>query len=171
MKRMFTLKSGAVILALLLPVFSSPEAGAGDWTISGDGCKVWNPHPASGETTRWTGGCKDGFADGMGTLEWQRGAKTLERDEGQWRGGRQISGSQSWSAGQYNGQFADSLPNGRGVLVLGDSRYEGLFLNGKPNGKGTLINASGAFDGNWTDGCFNDGKRRAAIGVSLQSCP
>ena len=41
MKRMFTLKSGAVIVALLLPVFSSNEASAGDWTIADDGCKVW----------------------------------------------------------------------------------------------------------------------------------
>jgi hypothetical protein len=107
----------------------------------------------------------------MGALEWQRGGKTYERDEGQWRGGRQISGSQVWPGGQYDGQFADSLPNGRGVLIFGDARYEGLFVNGKPNGKGTLTNPSGSFDGNWADGCFNDGKRRATIGVSLQSCP
>lgn len=104
-------------------------------------------------------------------LEWQRDGKTYKRDEGQWQGGRQISGSQVWPGGQYDGQLADSLPHGQGVLILGDARYEGLFLNGKPNGKGTLINASGAFDGNWTDGCFNDGKQRAAVGVSLQSCP
>ena len=107
----------------------------------------------------------------MGTLEWQRGGKTYERDEGQWRGGRQAIGSQVWPGGQYDGEFADSLPNGRGVLVLGDARYEGLFVNGKPNGKGTLTNASGAFDGNWTDGCFNDGKHRASFGVTMQSCP
>ena len=93
--------------------------------------------------------------------------ETYERDEGQWRAGRQISGSQVWRGGQYDGQFADSLPNGRGVLIFGDARYEGLFLNGKPNGKATLTNASGSFYGNWADGCFNDGKHRAAIGVSL----
>ena len=171
MKWVGMVKVGAVILAALLtPVFIS-GAIAGDWVIAGDGCKVWNPNPTSGETIRWTGACKDGFVEGMGTLEWQRGGKTYERDEGQWHGGRQISGSQVWPGGQYDGQFADSLPNGRGVLTFGESRYEGLFLNGKPNGKGTLTNVSGAFDGNWTDGCFNDGKRRAAIGVSLQSCP
>ena len=171
MKRMAIHKAEGVILALLLlPVFVT-GAIAGDWAVAGDGCKVWNPHPASGETIRWTGGCKDGVVDGMGTLEWQRGGKAYERDEGQWLGGRQISGSQVWPGGQYDGQFADSLPNGRGVLILGDARYEGLFVNGKPNGKGTLTNASGAFDGNWTDGCFNDGKRRASMGVSLQKCP
>ena len=167
----FILKGVAFVVALLLLPVPFARAIAGDWAVAGDGCKVWNPHPTAGENIRWTGACKDGFVEGMGTLEWQRGGKTYERDEGQWRAGRQISGSQGWPGGQYDGQFADSLPNGRGVLIFGDARYEGLFVNGKPNGKGTLTNASGSFDGNWADGCFNDGKHRAAIGVSLQSCP
>jgi hypothetical protein len=51
----------------------------------------------------------------MGTLEWQRGAKTYERDEGHRRSGRQITGSQVWTGGEYDGQFAESLPNGCGV--------------------------------------------------------
>ncbi|HWJ19209.1 MAG TPA: hypothetical protein VNR65_10825 [Geobacterales bacterium] len=165
------LKGVAFVMALLLLPISISGAIAGDWAVAGDGCKVWNPNPTTGENIRWTGPCKDGIVEGMGTLEWQRSGKTYERDEGQWRGGHQISGSQVWPGGQYDGQFADSLPNGRGVLVFGDARYEGQFVNGKPNGKGTLTNASGSFDGNWADGCFNDGKHRAAIGVSLQSCP
>ena len=164
-------KDGAAFVAALILAVSVTDAAAGDWAAVGDRCKVWNPYPAGGETIRWTGACKEGFADGMGTLEWQRGGKTYERDEGEWRGGRQIGGSQSWPGGHYDGQFADSLPNGRGILILGSARYEGMFVNGKPNGKGTLTNASGAFEGTWTDGCFNDGKHRAAIGVSLQSCP
>ncbi len=101
----------------------------------------------------------------------KQAARTQERDEGQWRGGRQISGAQVWPGGRYDGQFADSLPGGRGILSVGDARYEGSFFNGKPNGKGKLTNASGSFDGDWADGCFNDGKHRAAIGVSLPSCP
>ena len=165
------LHGGGVIAGLVFLAVSFNGAMAGDWAVAGDGCKVWNPHPANGETIRWTGGCKDGFVEGMGALEWQRGGKTYERDEGQWRGGRQMSGSQVWPGGQYDGQLADGLPSGRGVLILGDARYEGLFLNGKPNGKGTLTNASGSLEGNWTDGCFNDGKHRDAIGVSVQSCP
>ncbi len=165
------LNGGGVIAFLLLLVLSFDGAIAADWAIAGDGCKVWNPHAANGEAIRWTGACKDGFVEGMGTLEWQRGGKTYERDEGQWRGGRQVNGSQVWPGGQYDGYLADGLPSGRGVLILGDARYDGLFLNGRPNGNGTLTNASGSFDGTWTDGCFNDGKRRAAIGVSLETCP
>jgi hypothetical protein len=171
MKHMFIHKAEGVIVALLLVAGSITGAIAGDWAIAGDGCKVWNPRPGSSETIRWTGGCKNGFVEGMGALEWQRGGKTYERDEGQWRGGRQISGSQVWPGGRYDGQFADGLPNGRGVLLLDHARYEGLFLNGKPNGEGTMTNASSSFNGNWTDGCFNDGQHRASIGVPLQSCP
>ena len=171
MKRLFLHGAEAIIVALLLLAAPILGAFAGDWAVAGDGCKAWNPHPTNGETIRWTGGCKDGFVEGMGTLEWQRSGKAYERDEGQWRGGRQVRGSQVWPGGQYEGQFADSIPNGRGVLIFGDARYEGLFVNGKPNGKGTLTSASGSFDGNWTDGCFNDGKHRASIGVSASSCP
>jgi len=146
---------------------------AGDWIADAKtGCKVWNPQPSAGETARWSGPCKDGFADGKGALDWLRGNSQYERDEGVWRAGRQTGeGAQTWPGGQYKGQFLDSLPHGKGVLISGEARYDGAFLNGKPNGKGAMTNASGTFDGTWADGCFNDGKRRAAFGVSVQSCP
>ena len=146
---------------------------AGDWIADAKtGCKVWNPQPSAGETVRWSGPCKDGFADGKGALDWLRGNSQYERDEGEWRAGRQTGeGAQTWPGGRYKGQFLDSLPHGKGVLISGEARYDGAFLNGKPNGKGAMTNASGTFDGTWADGCFNDGKRRAAFGVSVQSCP
>jgi hypothetical protein len=146
---------------------------AGDWIADAKtGCKVWNPQPAPGETAKWTGPCKDGFAEGKGVLEWFKAGNTYERDEGEWHAGHQMGdGAQTWPGGQYKGQFADGLPHGRGVLIVGGGRYDGAFLNGKPNGKGVLTNASGTFDGTWAEGCFTDGKRRAAIGVSLPSCP
>ncbi len=159
---------GGFAISLLLTC----GAFAGDWIADAkSGCKVWNPRPAPGETVTWLGSCKDGLAEGKGVLEWHQGGGSHERDEGEWRAGRQMGeGTQTWPQGQYKGQFSDGLPHGRGVLVFGDVRYNGDFLNGKPNGKGTLTNASGTFDGAWQDGCFNDGKRRAAIGVSVQSC-
>jgi hypothetical protein len=173
MKRRYRLKTSAV-LAIVCGFLSASATGAaaGDWAVASGGCKVWNPHPVPGETARWTGSCKDGLVEGPGVLEWQRGDKTYERDEGIWRSGRQTGeGSQTWPRGQYNGQFADSLPTGSGALTLGDSRYGGSFLNGKPNGRGVLKNASGVYDGSWQDGCFNEGNRRASFGVPLDACP
>ena len=146
---------------------------AGDWIADAkSACKVWNPQPSAGETARWNGACKDGFADGNGVLDWFRGGNSYERDEGTWQDGRQIGeGTQTWPGGRYKGQFSESLPHGKGALISGEARYDGAFLNGKPNGNGVLTNASGAFSGTWADGCFNDGKRRAALGVAVQSCP
>jgi hypothetical protein len=155
-------------------LFGLTGAGfAGDWIADAKtGCKVWNPHPMAGETANWAGACKDGFVDGRGVLSWLRGGQPYERDEGEWQGGRQAGdGTQSWPGGQYKGQLLDSLPHGSGVLALGEARYDGAFLNGKPDGTGVLTNASGTFSGTWRNGCFNDGKRRAALGVPVQSCP
>jgi hypothetical protein len=162
----------AVLASAIL--FGLSTAGlAGDWMADAkSGCKVWNPHPTAGETASWAGACKYGFADGRGVLSWLRGGKPYERDQGEWRAGRQAGeGEQSWPGGQYKGQLLDSLPHGKGVLILGETRYDGAFLNGKPDGTGVLTNASGTFSGLWREGCFNDGKRRAALGVSVQSCP
>ncbi len=161
--------AAASALLLCAPAVSH----AGDWIAGAKyGCKVWNPQPSAGETVRWNGACKDGFADGKGVLEWLRGGNSYERDEGTWHGGRQTGeGTQSWPRGQYRGEFLESLPHGKGMLISGEARYDGAFMNGKPNGKGVLTNASGTFSGTWADGCFNDGKRRAALGVSVQSCP
>jgi hypothetical protein len=42
-----------------------------------------------------------------------------------------------------------------------------------PHGQGTLTGRNGVYSGTWTEGCFRDGNRRAAIGadVTLASCP
>lgn len=159
------------LISVLLPGVPA-AARAGDW-IAGTktGCKVWNPRPAPGETVSWAGPCKDGVAGGKGALDWFKGGKAYERDEGEWRAGRQVEGTQTWPGGKYEGQLSDSLPHGKGVLTFGEATYDGAFLNGKPNGSGTLTNKAGTFSGTWSDGCFNDGKRRTAIGVSVESCP
>ncbi len=160
------------VFATALLLGMPAAALAGDWIAGAKpGCKIWNPRPSPGETVSWAGPCKGGFADGKGALDWLKGGKAYERDEGEWRAGRQVDGTQTWSGGQYTGQLSDSLPHGMGVLTFGEARYDGAFLNGTPNGSGALTNRAGTFQGTWSDGCFNDGKRRTAIGVSVDSCP
>ena len=74
-----------VALASALVCSVPAIAWAGDWIADAKtGCKVWNPRPSPGEAVRWTGSCKDGFADGKGVLEWLRGEKPYERDGGIW---------------------------------------------------------------------------------------
>ncbi len=168
----FRIRMAQAAFASSLLIGVASGALASDWIADAKtGCKVWNPHPALGESVSWGGACKGGFAGGKGVLEWLKGGKPYERDEGEWRAGRQTGeGTQTWPSGQYKGQFSDSMPHGQGVLTVGGARYDGSFASGKPNGKGVLTNPSGTFDGIWTDGCFNDGKRRAAFGASVQSC-
>jgi hypothetical protein len=135
------------------------------------GCKVWNPHPLPEETVSWSGACVDGLAHGPGSLRWLRGAKTLEKDDGEWSKGRQTGrGTQDWNSGRYDGELANGEPRGRGIMTLSSARYEGEFRDGKPNGEGTVTNLEGVFKGRWKDGCLADGKRTITFAVSSSTC-
>jgi hypothetical protein len=135
------------------------------------GCRVWNPHPQAGETVVWTGSCVNGLAQGAGRLQWLRDGKPYERDEGQWREGRQEgSGSQDWSSGRYVGELAGSEPQGQGVLTLRTARYAGEFRAGKPDGAGTMTGLGGLFRGVWNNGCLVGDTRGIAIGVPSSRC-
>src|SRR5208282_1753919 len=40
------------------------------WITDSHGCKVWDSLPSANESVSWSGPCKDGYADGEGTLAW-----------------------------------------------------------------------------------------------------
>jgi hypothetical protein len=163
---------GIAMAATCFPPLTHPSF-AGDWiSESRTGCRVWNPNPTAKESVSWSGSCKDGFAEGAGEVQWFRNGLPYERDEGEWRRGRQVGhGLQVWPTGRYEGDVRDGVPHGRGVLSFGEARYEGEFSDGKPNGAGTLRSAKGVLQGTWKRGCFRDGKHKASIGVDLSSCP
>jgi len=144
---------------------------AGSWfSDAKSGCQVWNPNPQLEETVAWSGSCASGRAEGRGTAQWSKGDAPFETDEGEWHDGRQVKvGSQSWPTGRYQGELADSEPNGQGVLTVKKLRYEGEFRAGKPNGIGTLTAGSQTVNGTWRDGCLQ-GPRKASIGVPLTAC-
>ncbi len=52
------------------------------------GCKVWDPAPQAGESIRWSGPCKEGLADGEGTLQWFVHGKPGDRYAGAYRHGK-----------------------------------------------------------------------------------
>lgn len=83
------------------------------------GCKVYNPHPVDDESVNWVGGCKDGFANGYGTLEW------YVKDK---------------KGSVYIGNLQNGVFEGKGVLRYpnGTTTYEGDFRNGRRHGIGTL---------------------------------
>jgi hypothetical protein len=160
----------SVIATTIGVAMAVAPANAGAWvTDAKSGCQVWNPNPQLEETVAWSGSCANGRAEGHGTAKWLKGDRPSETDEGEWREGRQIAGTQSWASGRYEGDLADSEPNGHGVLTIQKLRYEGAFRNGKPNGPGTLTAGSESVQGTWKDGCLQ-GPRKASIGVPLSVC-
>lgn len=70
--------------------FAQPEAHAPPAWIadSKTGCKVWDPAPEPGEAVRWSGPCKDGYADGEGTLQWTQNGRPSDRYDGEYRHGK-----------------------------------------------------------------------------------
>jgi hypothetical protein len=114
------------------------------------GCRVVNANPRPNESIAWSGGCENGFAQGPGVLRWFENGRPGER---------------------YDGEMRDGQMDGHGVLNTGDGgRYEGEFRDGKAHGFGTWTTTNGSFSGTWTDGCFNDGNRRAWVGANASSC-
>ena len=96
--RRFGLAAGvgpAIFLALMLGVAfqvaaqSLPESPAPRWLADPKtGCKVWDPAPEPKEAVHWSGPCKNGLADGRGTLQWTLNGKPSDSYEGEYRAGK-----------------------------------------------------------------------------------
>ncbi|OON59325.1 hypothetical protein B0920_23310 [Massilia sp. KIM] len=143
------------------------------------------PAPADGKLA-WSGACKEGYAEGKGTLAWQAGPElgllkleaTLAR--GLIIGEATLTGKRGLYIGsvdrglphgagyfrssdgvQYEGGVVDGNREGKGVLVEPDgSRYEGEFKGGKRSGAGKASFAlGGSYEGEWRDDAFH-GKGR-----------
>ena len=80
------------------------------------GCKVWNPAPQAHETIRWSGGCKDGYAQGKGTLQWFENGRAGDRYDG------------DYGAGKRNGHGVVVQRNG--TQIEGDWRDDELLQMG-----------------------------------------
>lgn len=76
------------------------------------GCLVWLKHTFSEDMVQWSGGCKDGFADGKGTMiGYTNGKQTCK----------------------YVGELRNGKPNGKGSFTFwGDRKLKGNFRDGEP---------------------------------------
>ena len=102
----------------------------------------------------YSGGCKDGRAEGPGTA---RGSAVYA---GEFREGKKHGrGVKTWPWGdRYEGEFADDSKHGMGIYVWGarsafaGDRYEGALANDKRSGYGVYLWASGdSYAGPWKD--------------------
>lgn len=85
----------ASILAALLSMASIaaaqslPDSPAPRWLADPKtGCKVWDPAPEPKEAVHWSGGCKNGLADGRGILQWTLNGKPSDSYDGEYRAGK-----------------------------------------------------------------------------------
>ena len=128
------------------------------------GCFLWRTHYHSDQTTRWTGDCKEGIAEGLGVYSVSAGSEhsayegtgTLVNGKAN---GRWID---QWADGdRYEGEYRRGERHGRGVETWKgtgeyagrEGRFEGQWRNGKKHGHGTQIRPDGGrYEGDWRNG-------------------
>ena len=123
-------------------------ARAEDWIADAKaGCKVKAVFHADGLAVQWTGDCKDGKADGDGTLAWVVKGELAVKDTGTFADGA-LEGSgmrknlfRKWT---YIGDFHAGLPEGKGRIAQEDGTvYDGDWVAGTQDGVGRFEFPSG----------------------------
>ena len=174
---------GAALVVILLRAVSSLAAEDNGFIRDQNQCLARNTSPQSNETITWTGGCKNGFADGEGIQQWYINNAPTYRYEGRMEGGiRNGFGKSTASTNTrtYEGEWRDGRFHGKGVLVdpqgnrfdgtweagqlvgkatvtyRNGAGYEGEIKNLRPQGKGFMTyNDGGRYDGEWNNGQRN----------------
>lgn len=144
--------------------------------IGAPDCRLAPVTPAPPQAPTWNGGCKNGLADGKGTLEWRDAAGKRYRLDGVFAAG-QVAGEGSLrypDGTQYTGTLRNGMPDGRGyfqdpdgtqyegdvrmgertgtaeVLSPNGDDYKGELKNGKRDGTGVMVWAlGGRYEGVW----------------------
>jgi hypothetical protein len=115
--------------------------------IGAPDCRLAPLAPAPAQAPSWSGGCKDGFADGKGTVEWQSvSGKRYRLDAVLAAGQVQGEGTLHYQSGtQYIGTLKNGRPDGHGYFrYTNGAQYEGDVRMGDWNGKGELLYANGS---------------------------
>jgi hypothetical protein len=178
----------AILAALLLCLPRAAGAASDDvshWANDPDsGCALFDASLRPGDSIAWSGACKDGRADGQGTVRFSNNGTEFESFTGNFAGGVAADGpvTVTWGDGwsydgqmqaghfegqgvlvndkkdRFEGQWKDGKLNGKGSVVHQDgSRYDGEWKNDKPNGQGVLTRADGSkLDGEFVDGKFTE---------------
>ena len=153
-------------LVLTLLLSSASAFAATPATYGPVDCSVGTllPLPVD-NTVTWSGACKDGFADGPGTLAWNDADDSQRRlvgtlDKGVVTGEATLSyAPKGYTRGsgtrtRYEGPLRDGLPEGYGFFQYADGdMYEGGVAAGKPHGTGIYLSANrNRYEGQWVDG-------------------
>ncbi|MCC2972815.1 MORN repeat-containing protein [Massilia sp. IC2-476] len=141
--------------SLFLPLLVvGASAHAGD--LGKADCRIAPLYPPPvDDAVSWSGGCKDGFADGKGVLEWRTQTAGNRRLEGTLVQG-EVTGEAilTYDAGKYLGSVGRGMPHGLGAHLAQDgSTYEGQWQGGRRHGVGKATFAlGGSYEGEWRGG-------------------
>ena len=148
-------------LGCLLIIGLTLAVAADDWlTDPQNKIKIWNPQPRL--SAEWSGGAKDGCADGLGVMKWFEDGVLKERFEGSYAKGRpegrcrfEVYDSKGAVTLSGEGDFKDGAMSGKGKIVGKDGeKYEGNFRFGVFQGEGVQTLP----DGKVLKGRFENGK-------------
>jgi hypothetical protein len=137
---------------------ASAEAQETPAWMGAPACRLAAVNPAPARPPSWSGPCKDGYADGKGTLEWVDAASKRYRLEAEFVAGR-VPGEGTLHAPDgsvYTGTLNNGVPDGHGYLRTADgTQFEGDVRMGKADGMAEALFA----DGDEYNGQFKNGKR------------
>ncbi|WP_198118449.1 hypothetical protein [Massilia rhizosphaerae] len=175
---MASMKSACIPFLLVLGCAPAMAQEAPKWIGAAD-CRLAPVTPPPAQAPAWKGGCRDGYADGKGVLEWTDAAGKRYKLEADVGAGR-VRGDATlhYPNGElYTGTLKDGVPDGHGyfrepngdqyegevrmgeltgmaeVLYVNGDDYKGEFKKGKRDGTGTMAFAlGGRYEGGWKNG-------------------
>jgi hypothetical protein len=151
------------LLAVSLMYAACAQANIAVSTTGGPECEVVNPVPKGKPREKlkvtWSGACKEGYADGPGTVEWFLDGELRSHFEGSLKRGL-MHGDGYWRdahRNQYEGDFLDGEWHGKGIFQSVDlTRYEGEWRDSGRNGYGVWTSKLGSsYAGQWKAGKFH----------------
>ena len=163
------------VLALASAAVQAAAESEGGWIADAKGCKIANPSPKPNETVKWSGACKNGYAEGKGVLEYAIDGKPGARYEGQLKRGR-FDGRgvlRTPDGAVYDGDWSDGAQEGYGEYTAPDkTTFKGGWTAGKPDGPGVLTTPDGkAVKGIWAKGNYLTPYPEGQSGISQPAEP
>jgi hypothetical protein len=141
----------------LIAVLNAPHIYAQAFIRDSNGCAIWNgnPQPKPGTTVSWSGACRGGFAQGSGILEWFVNEVRVEKEDTQFKDGREVGQSHVTfpNGSQMQADFQDGNRVHLKIQFLDGTHAEWFFPDGGQIGQGTIIWATGGqYSGSFIDG-------------------
>ncbi|MDR2219092.1 MAG: hypothetical protein LBE24_00740 [Methylobacillus sp.] len=153
LRNLFTVILIAALTTACAHAPKSSESSVG-WLKDQNGCAVYHSPGQANDSVRWSGECRNGYAEGHGVTEWFAYGERIEIDTiPRLRGKLHGKGTVVWGYDHYVGEATNDLRHGKGVYVWSNGDfYEGDWVADNRTGYGTLFFVNGdRYQGNWVN--------------------